>query len=239
MKKILNILGIIIIVVAVFWIAWSLRPIYDNWYGKKPIQVDTLTLEVPRLFEDTLKTNTLTRKLARYAGIEELYNSLWAKYQIMKPETTYIDTTKQKMTLNISFIIRIDKTEQNLDVYTYKITGIEGHEGNMVSKITNAVSSAIKGQLTAIGQTSKHHFEINPQANYQLFVGKDEPKLIKTRQLPVHLSLFLRPKYQILPDKSFFVNVGVWLKRNRWSLTGFYETTDKASVALTYELPIF
>jgi len=239
MKKFLTILGVVLLIAIVAIIVWNVRPLYDKWSGKPPAHITVDTLEIHTLFEDTLKINTLSRKIAKLIGFETLYNDLLAKYQVKKSDTVYLDTTEQKLSLNLSFIIRIDKKGKNLNVYTYKITGIEGLEGNIVEKIKTAVNEAIMGKITAIGNTAKYPFSIPKDADYQVFVTQNMPKLIVTRQLPIHLSLFLRPKYQILPDKQFFVNVGAWLKSGRWYLTGFYETPDKASVELTYELPVF
>ena len=241
MRKFFNVVLIIALAVICFYIGVKLSPLLN----RKPVaETDTLIITV---LEDTTKVNTLTRKLAHYLGLEQMYNDLLAKYQVLEPETVYHDTSTHKISLNLHFILRVDKVGRNLKVYTYKIENLleekmdffnEGNSNTVITSIVSAVNRVLGEQITE-GKFDLYSYDIPENANFYLYATTGKPKLINVRQMPFSLSLYGNMDYFFVPENRLFVQLGsaVDIKRVRVKL--FYQPIDKIGIGVTYTWRLF
>lgn len=237
-QQLVQFLGILILAILIFIAGGILFPKIFVKAEPTPLKPDTIRIET--VMEDTSKTNNLTRKLARACGFEKLYNDLFARYMVRRADTVYQDTTLQKISLDLRFIIRVDKTSKNLDVWTAHITNIEGNSGTIVDKIRTAIKDVTLNTLDAQGYLSRIPFTLSKaDADFQLFATKGVPKLIEIRQPPFHLSLFVGGVYNIVPDHQITAQSRINLDFSKVNVNLGYETWKRVYLGAEYKWRFF
>lgn len=236
-KILSNISSVLLLAIAV-WFGYQILPLILDRKEDKPVEAP-ITITVKEMYEDTLKVNTLARKLSRYVGFEKLYNNLLARYRTRTADTVYRDTVKQRISLDINFMLRVDKVGSRLTIYTFNITDVEGEADNIIEKIKDTMGKVIGRKVLAEGYLEPYVFTIPEDAIFSIYATKGKPKYIETRHLPFGMNAFVSPNCFLFPDRELYLDGGFRFTTKKVDIDIFYRSNNAIGARMTGKFKIF
>lgn len=185
MKKILMGIGFVGLCLLIFWIARATKP------SPEPIIVETEIPVLDSLLKDSL-TDEIHNRALRILGLEQAYNTLFAKWKAIKPDTVFIASEPQTFTLKHEWIVRIVRTVDICSVYTFRID-------SLVSKDSIPVLDSV------VGTSKLYPFKFK-ESEFIITTKHDGIFLKTKKEFPLSFMLGPSVRYIMLNDTFGFSN---------------------------------